>query len=170
MATKPDAGDLVGQMAVPILPDDSAREVFDKVTVAAECTLDRVMPALLAGIAPRTPLDLTRGSYFGGRKPDDGRIDWTRSATVIHDLVRAVAPPYPGAFFDVNGRRVRVLRSRVLEMGSGPQPPALVVDGASCVARCGGGGALRLLDVELEGRRVTPGELASALGASELPL
>ena len=170
MAVKPDAGDLVAQTAVPILPDDTAREVFDKVTVAAECTLDRVMPALLAGTAPRTPLDLASGSYFGGRKPDDGRIDWSQSATAIHDLVRAVAPPYPGAFFDKSGRRVRVLRTRVLEAGNAPQPAALAVDGTSCVAHCGGGGVLRLIDVEIDGRRVTPRELASALGAAKLPL
>ena len=170
MAAKPDAGDLVAQTAVPILPDDTAREVFDKVTVAAECTLDRVMPALLAGTAPRTPLDLARGSYFGGRTPDDGRIDWSRSATGIHDLVRAVAPPYPGAFFDVSGRRVRLLRTRVLDAGSGRQPATLVADGASCVAHCGGGGVLRLVDVEIDGRRVAPRELASSLGAAKLPL
>jgi methionyl-tRNA formyltransferase len=97
MAAKPDAGDLVAQTTVPILPDDTAREVFDKVTVAAECTLDRAMPGLIAGTAPRQPLDLARGSYYGGRKPEDGRIDWSQDAARIHNLVRAVAPPYPGA-------------------------------------------------------------------------
>ena len=61
------------------------------------------LPALLAGTAPRMPLDLARGSYFGGRKPEDGRIDWSQDATRIHNLVRAVAPPYPGAFTDVGG-------------------------------------------------------------------
>ena len=64
---------------VPILPDDTAREVFDKVTVAAELTL----VARAAGAARRRPRrvmpnDLARGSYFGGRKPEDGRIDWTQ--------------------------------------------------------------------------------------------
>ncbi|HCB14719.1 MAG TPA: formyltransferase, partial [Gammaproteobacteria bacterium] len=49
MTAKPDAGDIVGQTAVPILPDDMAREVFDKVTLAAELTLHRVLPALVNG-------------------------------------------------------------------------------------------------------------------------
>ena len=80
MAEKPDAGDIVAQTAVPILPDDTAREVFDKVTVAAEMTLDAVLPALLAGTAPRRPQDLGEGSYFGGRGPDDGIIDWNHDA------------------------------------------------------------------------------------------
>jgi len=55
MTGKPDAGDIVAQIAVPILPDDTAREVFDKVSVAAEIALDGVLPALLQGIAPRRP-------------------------------------------------------------------------------------------------------------------
>jgi methionyl-tRNA formyltransferase len=97
MAAKPDAGAIVAQTSVPILPDDTAQEVFDKVTVAAEQTLWRVLPALLAGEAPHLPNDLTRGSYFGGRKPEDGRIDWSKPAQQVYNLIRAVAPPYPGA-------------------------------------------------------------------------
>ena len=169
MAAKPDAGDLVMQTAVPILPDDAAREVFDKVTVAAECTLDRAMPGLLAGTAPRVPLDLAAGSYFGGRKPEDGRIDWSQDATRIHDLVRAVAPPYPGAFADVRGVRLRILRTRVLAAGP-TQSPALVFDERGCVARCGGGGTLRVMDVEVNDVRMAPRELAAALGAQVVPL
>jgi len=170
MAAKPDAGDLVAQMAVPILPEDTAREVFDKVTVAAECTLDRIMPSLVAGTAPRKPLDLTRGSYFGGRKPEDGRIDWSQDATRIHNLVRAVAPPYPGAFTDVAGHRMRVLRTRALDPAGPAQSPALFVDGASCIAHCGGGGTLLLKEVEVDGRRASAREIASMLGARDVPL
>ncbi len=170
MAAKPDAGDLVAQTAVPILPDDTAREVFDKVTVAAECTLDGAMPGLIAGTAPRQPLDLARGSYYGGRKPEDGRIDWSQDAARIHNLVRAVAPPYPGAFADVAGHRVRILRSRVLHAAGPPQPPRLVVDDVSCVAHCGGGGTLLVKEVEVDGVQATPRGLAAILGTSDVGL
>jgi methionyl-tRNA formyltransferase len=80
MTVKPDAGAIVAQTAVPILPDDTAYEVFGKVTVAAEQTLWHILPALLAGTAPRMHNDLSRGGYFGGRKPEDGRIDWMQPA------------------------------------------------------------------------------------------
>ncbi len=103
MTEKPDDGDIVAQTPVPILPDDTAREVFDKVTVAAEIALDRALPALIAGTAPRRPQDPASASYFGGRRPEDGIIDWKRDALSIHNLVRAVAPPYPGAFTTVGG-------------------------------------------------------------------
>lgn len=101
MVEKPDAGDIVAQQAVPILPDDTAREVFDKVCLAAEMALYGVLPALLAGTAPRLPNDLAKGSYFGGRKPEDGRIDVRRPVHEIYNLIRAVAPPYPGAYLDL---------------------------------------------------------------------
>lgn len=112
MEIKPDAGNLVAQTAVPILGDDTAFEVFQKVTVAAELTLVRALPQLVAGTAPSVPLDLKAGSYFSGRKPEDGRIDWTQPAAAVNNLVRAVAPPYPGAFADIGPTRIVVARAR----------------------------------------------------------
>jgi methionyl-tRNA formyltransferase len=101
MAEKPDAGDIVAQQAVPIGPDETAGEVFAKVTTAAAETLTSVLPHLIKGEVPRRPNILAEGSYFGGRKPEDGRIHWQQSAAQVYNLIRAVAPPYPGAFYDV---------------------------------------------------------------------
>jgi methionyl-tRNA formyltransferase len=151
MVEKPDAGAIVAQQAVPILPEDTALEVFNKVTVAAELALDRVLPDLLAGRARQAPQDLGRGSYFGGRRPEDGRIDWSRSAREIHDLVRAVAPPYPGAFTEVAGRSVRVLRT-LRDGRPGPHPgPALFCENGRCYAQCGDARLLRVLAMQVDG-------------------
>src|SRR5262245_35809311 len=95
MLVKPDAGAIAAQQAVPILPNDTAYDVFGKVTVAAELALDRVLPSILNGTVRLTEQRLSEGSYFSGRKPEDGRIDWGKSAQEIHNLVRGVAPPYP---------------------------------------------------------------------------
>lgn len=112
MVEKPDAGPIVGQTAVPILVNDSAREVFDKVTIAAEMTLWRVLPDLLAGQTTLIPQNLRQGSYFGGRKPEDGRIDLRQPTSAIHNLVRGVAPPeYPGAFIELADQRLRLWRT-----------------------------------------------------------
>ena len=166
MVAKPDAGDLVAQTAVPILPDDTAREVFDKVTVAAEVTLDGVLPALLSGIAPRVALDLAQGSYFGGRSAEDGRIDWSQAARRIHDLVRAVAPPYPGALTTIGDRPARILATRVLDANAPPRPAALEVVAGRIIAHCGGGGTLWLRNVEIDGAAAT----AAALMGAPIPL
>ena len=139
MVAKPDAGDLVAQTAVPILKNDTAGEVFEKVTVAAEMTLWKVLPDLLALKAPREPLDLKSGSYFGGRKPEDGRIDWHADIAAAHNLIRAVAPPYPGAWFDLRGHRFEVHEARPVSLREADLPsasrllpdPTLYVDGES---------------------------------------
>ena len=165
MVAKPDAGDIVAQTAVPILPDDTAREVLDKVTVAAEMTLYRALPALIAGAAPRIAQNLRQGSYFSGRKPEDGRIDWTGSAMGVHNLVRAVAPPYPGAFTTVAGQPARILRTRLVEANAIriPEPLLELADGR-LIARCASGGALQVFAMELAGEPVTPVTLIERLG------
>jgi methionyl-tRNA formyltransferase len=166
MAAKPDAGDIVDQLAVPILPDDTAGEVFSKVTVAAEIVLDRSLPALIAGTAPRRAQDLAAGSYFGGRRPEDGRIDWSRSARAVHDLVRGVAPPYPGAFSDVADSRLRILRTRRLP-GGDPLPaggPRLFVRDDRMLAVCGDGQMLELVEVEVDGQPLSAGGFARRYG------
>jgi methionyl-tRNA formyltransferase len=113
MEAKPDAGDIVGQVAVPIDPDEDATAVFAKVSNAAVQVMQAALPALLEGHVPTTPNELAKGSYFGGRKPEDGRIQWSQDALQVHNLIRAVAPPYPGAFTDWQGTRMVIAKSKL---------------------------------------------------------
>ena len=168
MAAKPDAGAIVAQTSVPILPDDTAHEVFGKVVVAAEQTLWRALPDLVAGTPFRMENDLAKGSYFGGRKAEDGRIDWTMSALQIHNLVRAVAPPYPGATTTLDDLPLIVERTRVVTepMSSTDEADvALFVHGTHCQVRCADGGYLAILAVSLHGERLDEAALAARLGA-----
>ena len=165
MTAKPDAGGIVDQEAVPIGPDETAREVFDKVTDAAEIVLERALPGLIAGTAKRRPNDLAAGSYFGGRRPDDGRIDWSAPAKRVHDLVRAVAPPYPGAFADLPGGRLFVHRTRLLEAPPVPGTTGVFVTRGVAYARCGDGECLELLACAHDGRPADARIVASLLEA-----
>lgn len=152
MNEKPDNGALVDQQAVPIQPDDTALEVFHKVTCASEITLNRCLPGLLAGTARLTPQDLSKGGYFGGRSAEDGRIDWSYSAQDIHNLVRAVAPPYPGAFTSLEGLPLKIYRTLMEPALSAPVPgPVLYCQSGRCYAVCGDGKVLRVLAFELDG-------------------
>ncbi|MGH8677728.1 MAG: formyltransferase, partial [Burkholderiales bacterium] len=170
MVEKPDAGDIVDQQAVPILPDDTAYDVFNKVTVAAEMVLDRSLPGLIDGIAQRRPQQLAQGSYFGGRTPEDGRIDWRRPARVVHNLIRGVAPPYPGAFTEIRGCRLRVLRSLLVAESGETVQPQLYTEGDGCLVRCGGGGIVRLLELDLDGEPVNASQIERVVGALPIPL
>jgi len=170
MVEKPDAGRIVDQMAIPILPDDRAIDVFRKVTVAAELVLDRALPKLIDGTAEFATQDLSKGGYFRGRKTDDGRIDWSKGAREIHDLVRAVAPPYPGAFTMLGNARLRVLRSRVLDAAGRDAAPTLQAEGEYLVARCADGGMLRIIDWDLDGASRDAAAFAARFGAGPVLL
>jgi methionyl-tRNA formyltransferase len=149
MVAKPDAGRIVDQQAVPIGPDDTALEVFRRVTDAAEVVLRRSLPRLVAGTAQLRAQDLARGSYHGARRPEDGRIDWERTAAEIHNLVRAVAPPFPGAFTEDRGRKRMILRTRI-EPDRQARPGHLgpYREGDAWFADCGDGKVLRLLETD----------------------
>ena len=167
MTVKPDAGAIVAQTAVPILPDDTAFEVFGKVTVAAEQTLWGVLPALLAGEAPRRLNDLRQGSYFGGRTPADGRIDWRADAQTVYNLHRAVAPPYPGAHTAVGGVPLTLARARLLpgRPASGMAPGLAVLDGG-IVGVCGDGRMLAISSLLDGAAEVSPQQLQTMLAGS----
>ena len=143
MVDKPDAGRIVDQQRVPIGPDDVAVDVFRKVTDAADVVLRRSIKNLIDGTAKLKVQDLSKGSYFGGRKPEDGRIDWTKSAREIHNLVRAVAPPYPGAFSE----GLRILKTKLTNDDS-KRPAGPYREDSEWFAVCGDGKVLRLLEVE----------------------
>ena len=171
MAEKADAGDIVDQLAVPILADDDALEVFAKVTVAAETILVRSLPALLAGSAPRRRQSVLPGQYFGRRTPEDGRIDWSRPAREIHDLVRAVAPPFPGAFAQVGTERWEIHRTRLAArrvVAGGPVQ--LFAAEGGCWIGCRDGGVLHLLAAVTPSGPVDLAALAARLAAGPVAL
>ncbi len=164
MTARADAGDIVDQLAVPILEDDDAREVFGKVTVAAEIILARSLSGLIDGTAPRVAQKLEDGQYFGRRRPEDGKIDWTRSAREIHNLVRAVAPPFPGAYAQVDGQRWMIHKTRVEPRTIEPSERARLfgADG-HCYVACSDGGVLRILAAAHAGNPVDLQALAREL-------
>ena len=171
MTEKPDAGDIVDQQAVAILPDDTAVDVFEKVTSAAARVLDRSLPVLISGTAPRVPQDLTRGSYSGGRKPQDGRIDWNQTAQRVHNLVRGVAPPYPGAFTSLAGGTLKILRTRpAAGRTAWGEPPAIYACENACFAVCADSSALRLLEMEYEGKPFTARDFLARFGDNPVRL
>ncbi|MFM9967103.1 MAG: formyltransferase [Burkholderiales bacterium] len=173
MVEKPDAGRLVDQQAVPIGPDDTAGEVFARVTLAAQTVARRAIPKLIDGSAVLIPQDLRRGSYFGGRKPEDGRINWLLSAQVIHNLVRAVAPPYPGAFTPIGDSTLKILKTRLLnEKIVIASQPAMQYqkEYSRLVAQCGDSSLLQIQQMQWDNAPFTPDEFLSRFGPHPLPL
>ncbi len=111
MTERADAGDIVDRKAVEIAFEDTAQDVFYKVADAARNILGRSLDALESGTAVLTPQDESQATTFGRRHPEDGRIDWNRSAYELYNLIRAVTHPYPGAFTTFRGERIFVWKA-----------------------------------------------------------
>lgn len=157
MVAKPDAGDIVGQRAVQIAFEDTALTLYRKLCRAATELLAEVLPRIAAGTAPRIPMDLSLGSYYGGRKPADGLIDWSWPALRVYNLVRAVTDPWPGAFtFLPAGQKMIVWRGMPENPGGGGTTAdhgRVRLDGGRVFVSAGEG-RLELLEIEIEGRRI----------------
>ena len=162
MVKSPDAGDIVDQEAVSILPEDTAQDVFGKAVKAARLVLERQIDGLFQGTAPRKKQDESQATYFGGRKPEDGKIDWTQSAEAIYNLVRAVTHPYPGAFTELNGKKLLVWWAKPLP-GAGGTPGQIISVDPLIVAT--GSGNLELVNSEWEDDDEPELEAGQALGA-----
>ena len=186
MEEKPDAGDIVGQVPVPIAFEDTARTLFGKLEGAAVRLLGDLLPRIAAGEIPRRKNEIERGSYFGGRRPEDGRIDWSRPAAEIYNLIRAVTRPYPGAFSILAGEPCMIWWARPVsaEAGSASLPPgSFSVAGGSSFLLAGGcpapvreekrvvvgtgSGLLVLEEIEWRGRTGRGEEIAALL--ADLP-
>jgi methionyl-tRNA formyltransferase len=170
MVKAPDAGAVVDQEGVAIGPRDTAVQAFRKVLPCARTVVGRQIDALLAGTAQETPQDESQATYFGGRKPEDGRIAWTQTAAQIFNLIRAVTDPYPGAFTDVDAAHLMVWwaetdtpMTRALYAES--NRPGEILSVAPLVVAASDG-ALELTKVEWRGAPAPPLQIGKLLGNS----
>jgi methionyl-tRNA formyltransferase len=136
MDEKPDHGEIVAQQSVAIDRDDTALILTRKLALAARRALREAIPLLEAGAAPRIAQDHRRSSYFGGRRPEDGEIDWKQSAESIRNLIRAVTRPWPGAYSYLHGEKLLIwwAETRPTSPGRAPGEIFRAPDGSLCVA------------------------------------
>jgi len=105
MTAKPDNGDIVAQEKVSIANNDTALSLHHKLVEASWTLFNDTLPKILEGTQTGTPQDHSIATYFGGRKPTNGQIDWQDRAEKTYNLVRAVTKPYPGAFSFLGNRK-----------------------------------------------------------------
>ena len=138
MTEKPDAGDIIAQESLEIAAADTALSLHHKLTEAATRLLENILPEIKTGTLRKKPQDENAASYFGGRKPADGEIDWQRSSAQIHNLVRAVTRPYPGAFSHLGNRKCLFWQVAEVEQKS-PAIAGTVITSDPLVIACGQG-------------------------------
>jgi methionyl-tRNA formyltransferase len=113
MAPGLDAGNILHQQKVPIGPDDTVGDLYTKLNDVQRQVLGETASRYISGYEGE-PQDETAATYGCTRVPSDGEIDWTSDTKQIYALIRALAPPYPGAHTYLDARRITVLRAAPL--------------------------------------------------------
>jgi methionyl-tRNA formyltransferase len=150
-----DTGDILLQSCLTILPNESGGSLHDRLAALAPGALRAALDQLTAGTAPRTPQDPSRATYAPKLERGNGRIDWSEPAQTIERKIRAF-DPWPGAFtplVDATGksRHLKIFRTTVVAGGRSEAGAVSRPNGELIVSA--GEGALRLEEVQLEGKR-----------------
>ena len=166
MTERADQGAIVDQCAVDIDEDDDARSLFAKLELSAQQLLKRTLPSIYRNQFQLNTQDESQASYFGGRSPRDGKINWDMPARDIRNLVRAVTDPYPGAFTYFNREKIFIWKARLASLNSQATPGTIIARSPWTVA-CGTQ-ALVIEQAQLEGDiKLSGTELCTRLGVIE---
>ena len=125
MNEKVDAGEIIFRREVPILPDENAGELTERMAAAGSELLSRTLNEVALGTAPRLPQDVSVSSYAPRLKKEDGVVDWNKDATSLFNHVRGMTP-WPGAQTTFKAEPLKILKATVVPgaLGSGLPAPA----------------------------------------------
>lgn len=110
-----DNGDIIAQEEIEITPNDTIKDLVDKVTKAALGITKKYIPLIAKGKAPKIPQDESKATYAPQRKPEDGEINWEWDTKKIRDFIRAQTKPYPGAFTIINGKKITIWDAEIID-------------------------------------------------------
>lgn len=102
-----DTGPIMAQRKMPIDPEDTSESLIAKMIVASLDTLFQTLPDYISGKIKLRPQDHAQATHTRLLEKEDGRIDWTQSATQIEAQIRAMQP-WPVAFTEVEGQRLLI--------------------------------------------------------------
>ncbi len=171
MAEELDAGDTILTLTTPVWENETSGELYKRLApLGADCLAQTLELFAQGRPVPRTPQEHSRMSLAPMLEKSMGELDFTGSATALHNRIRGLNP-WPCAWTTVGGKRLKVLRSVVAErLGSQGKPgEVLSHPGDEFVVACGQG-SLVLTEVQLEGKKAMAGAtyLAGARLSGEL--
>ncbi|ROU15819.1 bifunctional UDP-4-amino-4-deoxy-L-arabinose formyltransferase/UDP-glucuronic acid oxidase ArnA [Kluyvera ascorbata] len=163
MTNRADAGDIVAQQTVAIADSDVALSLHRKLCAASQTLLGDVLPKIRSGQTQERAQNDADATYVGRRTPEDGRLTWEKPAQELHNLVRAVSDPWPGAFGYVGTNKFIVWKSRV-RTDMAAAKPGTVLSVAPLVVACGEGALEIVTGQSANGVYMQGTQLAPAMG------
>ena len=158
MTEKMDAGPILMQVAEPIGPDETASDLWVRLSELSAQALLETLTLIENGVAEERPQDESKATYAPRIERGDARIDWTRPARDIANLMRGM-DAVPGAWTTHRGKEIKLFRPRVFTDYVTNQPPGTIIDvrltdpAMGLVVICGDGGAVAVREVQPAGKR-----------------
>ena len=147
-----DTGDILMQREMTILPDDTAETLAPKLaSVGAELMVE-TLRGLESGQVKPIPQDHSLATLAPILKKEDGRMDFSRSASELFNRMRGFRP-WPGAFTTFRAKNLQVHRAEPVQVAGQLPPGAIAADGARLLLGCGHGTTLNLIEIQLDGKR-----------------
>jgi methionyl-tRNA formyltransferase len=146
-----DTGPMIAQDQIPIEPDDTTGKLTKDLAQLGAELLARKLPEWIAGEITLQPQDESQATLAPKLNKEDGRLNWSQPAIELDRRVRAFSP-WPGTFTTWNGKLVRVLSTQVTGNRLQGAVGTVIKDGQD-IGVVTGDGILRLLEIQLEGKR-----------------
>lgn len=150
-----DTGDMLRKAETSIGPEETAPELSERLAVMGAELLIETLEMVERGQIVPEPQDHSAATLAPILKKEDGVVDWSAPASVIHNRLRGFTP-WPGAATTFRGAGLKVLSARVVD-GAGLPPGRLAMRDRKLTVACGEGTALELLEVQPEGRKRVDG-------------
>lgn len=147
-----DTGDMLAQSVMPIGPKETAPELSKRLAAAGAALLIDSVTRIESGTATYTPQDNGAATYAPVLKKEDGRIDWSLPAAVIHSRMRGFQP-WPGAYAGFRGQTLRIYDASPVTRSTGAEPGTLEAEKRTLRVICGHDSALELKEIQLEGKK-----------------
>ncbi len=114
MKEKVDAGEIIFQEKIDILPDETCGELYYRLSDLSARTLPKLLEKIKSGKIERISQDNKLVTFAQKMNKEDGKIDWSDKGEKVYNLIRGTIP-YPGAFTYYQGRKLKITRARLLD-------------------------------------------------------
>lgn len=157
MAAALDAGDIISQVSTPIGPDETAPELTARLAVLGGELLVETVEALRNGTASRTPQEESAVTLAPMLSKELSPMDWSKNAEALHDQVRGLLT-WPAAAAEIGGVHCKIFSTHPEQDRNGIPGTVLESGKAGILVACGGGSALRILELQPDGKKRMPAE------------
>jgi methionyl-tRNA formyltransferase len=148
-----DTGPVLARRVVAIGENETGGELFERLSMISGELVKAELPRVVAGELRAEPQPSEGMTHARMIRKSDGALDFAESAQAVHDRARGFYP-WPGAYTALEGRRIKVHRTRVVaRTGRLGEPGAVIASGSDGIVVACGEGAVRLEELQLEGKK-----------------